>query len=154
MPAYLKDPRLVDPAWLRIRTLLTIHNLGYQGQFPKSALAEAGLDPGVFRPDGLEFFGQISYIKGGIAFADRLNTVSPTYAREIQTPEYGCMLEGVLQARAGRLTGILNGIDEEEWDPARDALLPARYDAKDLAGKAVTFFVPLFPVPFLSSSLR
>jgi starch synthase len=98
-------------------------------------LAEAGLDPAVFRPDGLEFFGRVSYIKGGISFADALTTVSPTYAREIQTPEYGFGLDGTLRARTGVLTGILNGADYNEWDPRHDPLIPAPYSADDLSGK-------------------
>ena len=83
----------------------------------------------------MEFFGQVSYIKGGIAFADALNTVSPTYAREIQTPEYGFGLDGALRARAGVLTGILNGVDYREWNPETDPHFPARYSAADLSGK-------------------
>ena len=96
VPAYLRTTFASDPTFLGVKTLFTIHNLGYQGLFPKTALAEVGLDAGVYRPDGMEFFGRISYIKGGIEFADALNTVSPTYAREIQTPEYGFGLDGAL----------------------------------------------------------
>ncbi len=94
-----------------------------------------GLDAGVYRPDGMEFFGRISYIKGGIEFADALSTVSPTYAREIQTPECGFGLDGALLARADVLTGILNGVDYREWNPETDPLIPARYSADDLGGK-------------------
>ena len=100
MPAYLRTTFAGDPTFLGVKTLFTIHNLGYQGLFPETALPRAGAGPGLFRPDGLEFFGSVSYIKGGIAFADALNTVSPTYAREIQTPEYGFGLDGALRARA------------------------------------------------------
>src|SRR5208283_4966472 len=109
--------------------------LGYQGLFPKSALEEVALDATVFNPGGLEFFGQVSYIKGGISFADALSTVSPTYAREIQTPEYGCGLDGALRARAAVLTGILNGADYREWSPLNDSLIPAPYSTEDLSGK-------------------
>ena len=137
VPALLRSSFATDPTYLGVKTLFTIHNLGYQGLFPKTALAEAGLDPGVYRPDGLEFFGQISYIKGGIAFADALNTVSPTYAREIQTPEYGFGLDGALRARGGVLSGILNGVDYQEWNPEIDTYLPARYSAGDLTGKRI-----------------
>jgi starch synthase len=137
VPALLRSSFSTDPTYLGVKTLFTIHNLGYQGLFPKTALAEAGLDPAVYRPDGLEFFGQISYIKGGIAFADALNTVSPTYAREIQTPEYGFGLDGALRARAGVLSGILNGVDYQEWNPEIDTYLPARYSAGDLTGKRI-----------------
>jgi starch synthase len=137
VPALLRSSFATDPTFLGVKTLFTIHNLGYQGLFPKSALAEAGLDPEIYRPDGLEFFGHISYIKGGIAFADALNTVSPTYAREIQTPEYGFGLDGALRARAGVLSGILNGVDYNVWNPETDSLIPAHYSAGDLDGKRV-----------------
>ncbi len=137
VPALLRSSFATDPTFLGAKTLFTIHNLGYQGLFPKTAMAEAALDPEVFRPDGLEFFGHISYIKGGIAFADALSTVSPTYAREIQTPEYGFGLDGALRARAGVLTGILNGVDYQQWSPEIDTYIPVRYSAEDLAGKRV-----------------
>jgi len=136
VPALLRSSFSTDPTYLGVKTLFTIHNLGYQGLFPKSAMAEAALDADIYRPDGLEFFGQISYIKGGIAFADALNTVSPTYAREIQTPEYGFGLDGALRARAGVLSGILNGVDYQQWSPELDPQLPARYSADDLSGKS------------------
>jgi len=137
VPALLRSSFATDPTFLGVKTLFTIHNLGYQGLFPKAALAEAALDPDLYRPDGLEFFGQISYIKGGIAFADALSTVSPTYAREIQTPEYGFGLDGALRARAGVLSGILNGVDYRQWSPEIDTYLPAHYSVDDLAGKRV-----------------
>ena len=137
VPAYLRTTFATDPTFLGCRTLFTIHNLGYQGLFPKTALAEVALDPAVYRPDGMEFFGQVSYIKAGIAFADALNTVSPTYAREIQTPEYGFGLDGALRDRADVLSGILNGVDYAEWSPETDPLIPAHYSADDLRGKAV-----------------
>jgi starch synthase len=135
VPAYLRSTFSTDPTFAGVKTLFTIHNLGYQGLFPKTALAEAALDPALFRPDGLEFFGRVSYIKGGIALADALGTVSPTYAQEIQTPEYGFGLDGALRARAGVLTGILNGVDYSEWSPESDPHLPANYSSDDLAGK-------------------
>ena len=137
VPAYLRTTFASDPTFLGVKTLFTIHNLGYQGLFPKTVLPELGLDPALFRPDGLEFFGSVSYIKGGIALADALNTVSPTYAREIQTPEYGFGLDGALRARADALTGILNGVDYRDWNPETDPLIPARYSAGDLGGKRV-----------------
>jgi len=137
VPALLRSSFSTDPTFLGAKTLFTIHNLGYQGLFPKTAMAEAALDPDLFRPDGLEFFGHISYIKGGIAFADALSTVSPTYAREIQTPEFGFGLDGALRARAGVLTGILNGVDYQQWNPEIDTFIPVRYSAGDLAGKQV-----------------
>jgi starch synthase len=137
VPAYLKSTYATDPVFLGTKTLFTIHNLGYQGLFPAAALTEAALDPALYRPDGLEFFGRMSYIKGGISFADALNTVSPTYAREIQTPELGFGLDGALRARAAVLSGILNGVDYRVWSPEVDSLIPARFSADDLGGKAV-----------------
>jgi starch synthase len=137
VPAYLRTTLATDPTFLGCRSLFTIHNLGYQGLFPKTAIADVDLDPALMRPDGMEFFGQVSYIKGGIAFADALNTVSPTYAREIQTPEYGFGLDGALRARAADLTGILNGVDYREWNSEIDPLLPANYSVDDLSGKAI-----------------
>jgi starch synthase len=137
VPAYLRTTFSTDPTFAGVKTLFTIHNLGYQGLFPKAALADAALDPALFRPDGIEFFGRASYIKGGIALADALGTVSPTYAREIQTPEFGFGLDGALRARSDVLTGILNGVDYTEWSPEVDPLLPAGYSPDDLAGKRV-----------------
>lgn len=135
VPVYLRTIFADDPTFLAVRTLFTIHNLGYQGLFPQAALAEIGLDAAVFRPEGLEFFGQVSLIKGGLNYADALNTVSPTYGCEIQTPEYGFGLDGVLRARAGVLTGILNGVDYSVWDPETDPHIAANYSVEDLTGK-------------------
>jgi starch synthase len=135
VPAWLRTTFASDPTFFGCRTLFTIHNLGYQGLFPKTALAEVALDPSLFNPSGMEFFGRLSYIKSGIAFADALSTVSPTYAREIQTPEFGFGLDGALRARAGSLTGILNGVDYQEWNPETDPHIPAHYSAADLRGK-------------------
>jgi starch synthase len=138
VPAYLRTTFASDPTYLGCRTLFTIHNLGYQGLFPKAALEEIALPPeAVYRPEIMEFFGRISYIKAGIALADALNTVSPTYAREIQTPEYGFGLDGALRARAKDLTGILNGVDYLEWNPEIDPLIPARYSAENIEPKEV-----------------
>lgn len=137
VPALLRSAYATDPTFFGVKTLFTIHNLGYQGLFPLAALAEAGLSPDLYTQGGLEFFGKVSYIKGGIEFADALNTVSPTYAREIQTPELGFGLDGALRARADVLSGILNGVDYREWSPDVDPLLPANYSEDDLSGKAV-----------------
>ncbi len=137
VPVYLRSTFATDPTFAGVRTLFTIHNLGYQGLFPPTALADAAIDPALFRPGGLEFYGRVSYIKGGIAFADALSTVSPTYAEEIQTPEFGFGLDGALRSRSEVLTGILNGVDYREWSPDVDPLLPARYSADDLSGKRV-----------------
>ncbi len=125
-----------DPTFLHIPTVHTIHNLGYQGLFPPSVFAEVGVDPAFFTPGGLEFYGQVNYLKAGLVFSDWLTTVSRRYAEEIQTPEFGFGLDGLLRDRQAALTGILNGVDYEKWDPATDALIAANYSASDLAGKA------------------
>lgn len=118
----------------RPHTVFTIHNMAFQGLFPYGTAAELGL-PRAEDASSMEFFGNISFLKAGIVHADRLTTVSPTYAREIMTPEYGCGLEGVLQQRAGDLTGILNGADYGVWDPADDPHLPCGYSYPDISGK-------------------
>lgn len=135
VPAYLKDPRIADPTFLGIRTLLTIHNLGYQGIFERTALAEIGLPEQFYSMEGMEFFGQINLLKGGIVFADRLNTVSRRYAEEIQTPEYGFGLDGLLRKRGAVLSGILNGADYSHWNPETDPHIPVKYSAGALGGK-------------------
>jgi starch synthase len=118
------------------KSVFTIHNMAFRGLFEKSLVEELQLGWDIFTPDGAEFYDQISFLKAGLAYADHITTVSPRYAREIQTPEQGYGLDGFLRARAGKLTGILNGIDAEEWDPAHDAALPVRYDADDPTSKA------------------
>lgn len=128
--------------WLRQRArrppvVFTIHNLAYQGIFPRHEFDALGLPPAHWHPEGIEFYGGFSFMKAGLLFADRITTVSPTYAREIQTPEFGERLDGVLRVRASVLQGIANGIDAEAWNPATDAHLAARYDAVGVqAGKA------------------
>ena len=119
------------------RSVFTIHNLAFQGLFAQDDFGLLGLPRRFMQPDGLEFHGWLSFMKGGLVHADRLTTVSPTYAREITTPEFGCGVEGVLRTRAADLSGILNGVDYGHWDPTTDAALPARFDAQDLGGKAV-----------------
>ncbi|AKU89640.1 glycogen synthase GlgA [Vulgatibacter incomptus] len=118
------------------RSVFTIHNLGYQGVFPKDVVEELGIGWDAFTPEGLEFYDQVNFLKAGLVFSDLVTTVSPTYAREIQEPEEGFGLDGVLRSLDGRLTGILNGIDTREWDPARDPHLAARFSDADLSGKA------------------
>ena len=113
----------------------TIHNLAYQGVFPAGVLRDLALPQAAFTIDGLEFHGQVSFLKGGIRYASAVTTVSPTYAREIQTPALGVGLDGLLRARSDELFGILNGIDYSVWDPARDPHLAARYSIDDLGGK-------------------
>ena len=119
----------------RTRAVLSIHNLAYQGMFPPSALATIGVGPEWFNPEVLEFHGAINLMKAGVATANAVTTVSPRYAAEIQTPEFGERLDGVLRRHAHKLTGILNGIDMRLWNPATDALLPHSYSDADLAGK-------------------
>ncbi|MDM0115523.1 glycogen synthase GlgA [Variovorax sp. J22R133] len=120
----------------RVGSVFTVHNLAYQGLFAPWHFAELGLPSAAFGVNGLEYHGQLSFMKGGLCFADRITTVSPTYAREIQTPEQGCGLDGLLRSRAGVLTGILNAVDDQVWNPATDSLIPHHYDVKRLPGKA------------------
>lgn len=120
----------------RARTVFTIHNLAYQGNFPKGELEALGLPWSLYTVDGVEFYDQLSFMKAALRTFDVLNTVSPSYAREIQTPLGGHGLDGVLRARAHELHGIVNGVDVREWNPATDVLLPARFTGVDLSGKA------------------
>ena len=120
-----------------VKTILTLHNIGYQGIFPGHQFIKTGLPPSLFTLSGIEFYGAMNCLKGGIIFSDAVSTVSPTYAKEILTAEYGCGLEGVLATRADRIQGITNGIDVTVWDPEHDPDLPARYGAADLSGKRV-----------------
>jgi starch synthase len=126
-----------DPTFFGARTVLTIHNLGYQGIFGTNVLGELGLDSSWFHPEGLEYHGWVSLLKAGIVWSDAITTVSPTYAKEIQTPEYGFGFDALLRSRAAKLTGILNGVDYGDWDPDGDPHIAARYSLKDLSGKAV-----------------
>jgi starch synthase len=121
----------------RPATVLTVHNLAFQGLFPADLYPQLGLPGDSLMPDGLEFYGNISFLKAGITYSDRLTTVSPTYAREILTAEYGFGLEGLLQRRAKDLVGIRNGADYRIWDPAIDAHLPANFNLQNIAGKRV-----------------
>lgn len=128
-------PYLVRERNMPVATVLTIHNLAYQGLFPIEALSHFGLGQEHAGIEGLELYGRISLLKGGIVASNKITTVSPTYAREIQTPERGELLDGVLRTRAHDLSGILNGIDTAVWNPAKDEALPARFDVRDLSGK-------------------
>ncbi|MHB8417562.1 MAG: glycogen synthase GlgA [Myxococcales bacterium] len=119
----------------RPATVFTIHNLAFQGLFPRSLLGQLGWPESLFDWTKLEFYGNVSFLKAGLLHADALTTVSPTYAEEICTPEHGCGLDGVLRERRDRLRGILNGMDCVEWDPRRDPALPAHYDQRELKGK-------------------
>lgn len=118
-------------------SVFTVHNLAFQGLFPRATHATLSLPDAAFTPGGVEFHDQLSFLKAGIRYADEITTVSPSYAREILTPESGCGLDGLLRARAHVLSGILNGIDESLWNPATDSVLPARYSVGNLAGKRV-----------------
>ncbi len=133
-PVYLHEHFKADPTFIGVKTLLTIHNLGYQGIFDQETLAEIGLDPKLFNLDQLEFFGQLNFLKGGIAFSDAVSTVSKGYAREIQTPEYGFGLDGFLREHAP-IHGIVNGVDYQEWSPEYDPYIARKYSEDKLAGK-------------------
>ncbi len=120
---------------LALKTIFTIHNISFQGVFPHRSFSYTGLPADVLAVDGIEFYGQMSMMKGGILFADQVTTVSPNYSREICTPEFGFGLDGVIRSRADDLTGLINGVDMDVWNPKTDTLLPARYSVKDLSGK-------------------
>lgn len=135
IPIYLKAIYNNDAFYRGCRTLLTIHNLAYQGLFARDEFGKLGLDWSYFNPEQLEFYGKVNILKGGIVFSDWVNTVSTTYAAEIQTKEFGCGLEGVLSQKRDRLLGILNGLDYCQWSPALDKLIVKNYDAQNIAGK-------------------
>ena len=128
-------PALLSLETSRPATVFTIHNMAYQGLFPKTTWAALNLPKQLWNPDGVEFNGMLSFIKGGLAYSDRITTVSPTYAREIQTAEFGYGLEGLLSYRNDVLIGIINGIDAEQWNPATDSAIKERYDISTLTKK-------------------
>ena len=136
LPVYRNQYYRDRPSIGRAGVVLTIHNLAYQGLFPPEALAALDLPATIFHLDGLEFYGHVNFLKGGIVFSDKISTVSPTYAREIQTRELGAGLDGLLRHRSADLVGILNGIDTSLWSPGTDKALPAHFTASKLAGKA------------------
>ncbi len=135
LPVMLRTLYYFDPLLRNIPTVLTIHNAGYHGWFPPSTVPTLLLPADVYTTERLEYRGEVNLLKGGIVYADELTTVSPTYAREIQTPEFGNGLEGVLRNRAADLNGILNGVDYAEWNPETDPNIAAHYSESDLAGK-------------------
>jgi len=137
VPVLLRTSYSDDPLVKDIPVVFTVHNMGYQGQFPREVLDRVGIPPSLFHPRGVEFYGSVNLLKGGLVYADYLATVSKKYAQEIQTPEFGHGLDGVAKSRADRLVGILNGVDYTAWNPERDQLIAARYSAKDLSGKQV-----------------
>lgn len=137
MGALVRSRFAGDPTFAAISVLFTIHNLGYQGWFDRHHLPDMGLDDSYFRGDSAEYFGSVNLLKAGIIYADAISTVSPKYAQEIQTPEQGFGLDGLLRARSDQLFGILNGVDYSEWCPSVDPYIPERYDADDLSGKKI-----------------
>jgi starch synthase len=135
VPVYLKAFYWDDPTLHRTPTVFTIHNLAYQGNFAHDTIDVLGLPWHLGGGPAMEYYGGVSYLKGGVLFSEVVTTVSPTYAREIQGPEQGYGFDAIVRQRAGDLVGILNGVDYEEWDPAHDPHIAARYSASDLAGK-------------------
>jgi len=133
-PAYLAYSRAAGRS--QAASVFTVHNLAYQGLFPPSAFAGLGLPSEAYALHGAEFHDQLSFMKAALHFADRVTTVSPTYAREIQGPELGCGLDGVLRSRAAVLSGILNGVDDAVWNPDQDTAIVRPYSAERMAGKA------------------
>lgn len=136
LPLLLRDTERRTRATLATATVFTIHNILFQGLFPMRYFDATNLPPEYRGIDGLEFYGQMNLLKGGLLYADKITTVSPHYAEEILTPAFGCGLEGVIATRRGDLQGLINGIDPTVWNPSIDPLLPARYNSEDLAGKA------------------
>jgi starch synthase len=135
VPVLLRTQHTEDRAVRSLPVVFTIHNLAYQGVFDASVLPGIGLPAALFSVDGLEFFGKVNFLKGALIYADYLTTVSRRYAKEIQTAEYGCGLEGVIRNRGDRLVGILNGVDYTTWNPETDKLIAQNYSAENLAGK-------------------
>ena len=135
VPVLLRTQYANDPATRSLPVVFTIHNIAYQGLFPPAALRKIGLPETLFTMDSLEFYGKANYLKGGLIFSDYLTTVSRRYAKEIQTPEFGGGLDGVIRSRADRLVGILNGVDYSAWSPESDTLIPQNYSIHNLDGK-------------------
>lgn len=138
MPGIIRTNHRDNPVLSRSGTLFTIHNLAHQGLYGRDSLDLAGIDQSQFYPmSPFEFWGKVNFMKAGIGLSDKVNTVSQTYSVEIQTdPEFGMGLEGVLRDRQKDLSGIVNGIDYDEWNPEQDPLIPAHFSARDLSGKA------------------
>jgi starch synthase len=137
IPAYLKTLYGEDPFFQKTASIFTIHNIAYQGNFPAETFSKLGIDNNLFYPTSpFEFWGKLSFLKAGIFYTDVINTVSETYAQEIQNSnEYGCGMEGILKVRSDNLFGVVNGIDYEEWSPEKDKLLPFHFNQDDLSGK-------------------
>ena len=152
VPVYLKAFYWDDPTLRRVASVFTIHNIAYQGQFGLDTLDLLGLPWHLGSPEALEYHGALSYLKGGTIFAELVNTVSPTYAREIRGTEHGYGFDGVIRSRGDDVVGILNGVDYDDWNPRQDPLIAAPYAADDLAGKQRckadllrTYGLPEFP---------
>ncbi len=135
LPVLLKMKK-PDPFFRGVKSVLTVHNLAYQGHFPHKQFGLLGLDPSLYSIEGFEYYGKINLLKAGLLYADAITTVSPTYAKEIQTKQFGFGLEGVVKKRAKNLHGILNGLDTAMWDPSTDKRIPAKFSAAGLSGKA------------------
>ena len=136
VPILLRSVYAEDPALRDLGSVFTIHNIGYQGLFPPDTLPLLMLPWDLFTIDKLEFYGKLNFLKGALVFSDFITTVSKKYSQEIQTAEYGFGLEGVLRARSGSVTGILNGVDYNEWNPQTDKFIAAHYSPTDLSGRA------------------
>src|SRR6201988_5168959 len=136
VPVLLRTVYAEDPAFREVGTVFTIHNMGYQGLFPPETLPLLMLPWDLFTMSKMEFFGQVNFLKGALTYSDYVTTVSKKYSQEIQTAEYGFGLEGVLRDRAATVTGILNGVDYDEWSPQADKFTVAKYSPRDLSGKA------------------
>jgi len=135
IPAYLQSTHRHDPLFSQTAVVFTIHNIAYQGLFRKEKFHLTGLPLEMYHPEGIEFWERINFMKAGIVYADVINTVSKKYSQEIQTPEFGYGLDGILRKRKEDLYGILNGVDYEQWNPSRDPYLVSHYDVNDLSGK-------------------
>jgi starch synthase len=135
VPTYVKTVYRIDPLFASTASVFTIHNIGYQGLFPRDRLQVCGIPGTEFNPDGLEFWGKISLLKAGIVYADAITTVSPRYSREIQTREFGMGMDGMLRKRSEDLYGILNGVDYTSWNPATDRHIIDHYSLRNMEGK-------------------
>jgi len=135
VPVILRSQHSTDPVVRSLPVVFTVHNLGYQGIFPQAVMRKIGLPDSLFAMDTLEFYGRVNLLKGGLIFADYLTTVSRRYAKEIQTPEYGSGLEGVIRNRSDRLVGILNGVDYSIWSPEADTFIKQNYSSHNLDAK-------------------
>jgi starch synthase len=161
VPLYVRTLSANSEELSGVRTVFTIHNLGYQGVFWHWDMRLTGLSWDVFTPEGIEFWGKMNFLKAGLVYSDVISTVSATYSREIRTPEYGYGLDGVLRKRSADLYGIVNGIDPDAWDPAKDPALPKAYSAGRLSGKQKCketlqkqLKLPRVPVPVLGMVTR